>query len=91
MTPKDLVPTARVWLGYTTDTFDDELEQTIQACVLDLQNGGVVYPDLSDKLIQQAVKLYLKAFFRYDDKADRFEKSYEFLKKALELSSDYNQ
>jgi hypothetical protein len=33
----------------------------------------------------------LKAHFRSDPSADKFMKSYEFLKYSLELSSDYNQ
>jgi hypothetical protein len=46
---------------------------------------------LDDPLIKQAMKLYLKAHFRSDPSADKFMKSYEFLKYSLELSSDYNQ
>ena len=63
----------------------------MQACLIDLQNGGVVVIDLTDPLIKQAMKLYLKAQFRNDPSADKFYKSYEFLKFSLELSSDYNQ
>lgn len=88
---KSLVADARVWLRMTTTVHDDEIEQTMDACILDLQNGGVVNIDISDPLIRQALKLYLKAQFGYDTKADRFEKAYEYLKYSLELSSDYNR
>ena len=40
-------------------------------------------------LIQQAVKLYLKAHFGYDDQPEKWEAAYERLKAALSLSSDY--
>ena len=91
MTTAELVAKARIWVGYTTTAFDDEITQTINACILDMRNGGVVYLELSDELIQMAIKLYLKAFFRESDKSERYERQYEFLKKSLENSSDYNR
>lgn len=87
----NLLPEARVWLRITSTALDEEIVQTMDACVLDLQNGGVVSIDITDPLIKQAVKLYLKSQFGYDAKADRFGSAYEFLKYSLELSSDYNQ
>jgi hypothetical protein len=69
---------------------DDELTQTIDACKLDLSNSGVKKLDSSDPLIQQAVKLYCKAQFGYDDPAGDFSRAYEHLKAALSLSGDYN-
>lgn len=89
--PPELLAEAKVWLGYTKNVFDDEIIQTMQACLIDLQNGGVVVIDLTDPIIKQALKLYLKAHFRNDPSAEKFMKSYEFLKYSLELSSDYNQ
>ena len=89
--PASLLASAKIWLGYTKNVFDDEIIQTMQACILDLTNGGVNHIDMDDPLIQQALKLYLKAQFRSDPSADKFAKSYEFLKYSLELSSDYNQ
>ena len=89
--PASLLASAKIWLGYSKNVFDDEITQTIQACILDLTNGGVKKIDLDDPLIQQALKLYLKAQFRSDPSAEKFAKSYEFLKYSLELSSDYNQ
>lgn len=87
---EELIAEARTWLRMTTTTLDDEIEQTIAACILDLNNGGVVNLDTDDALIRQAVKLYLKAQFGYDTSREKFERAYEFLKYSLELSSDYN-
>lgn len=89
--PQSLLDEAKIWVGYSKSVFDDEIVQTLQACILDLNNGGVVVIDLDDPLIKQAMKLYLKAHFRSDPSAEKFMKSYEFLKYSLELSSDYNQ
>lgn len=91
MTAEELVTTAKKWLWETSDVANDEYKQTIEACALDLQNAGVKTPDLSDPLIQQAVKLYLKAQLGYDEQAERFGDAYEHLKHALSISYKYRE
>ncbi len=86
----DLVEAARGWLRIGTRSRDDEIRQTIQACLIDLHNGGVARAPEDDPVIQQAIKLYLKAQFGYDAEAERFAESYEFLKGSLALSGEYN-
>ena len=85
-----IVTSAKKWLRNTSDAFNEEIEQTVDACLLDLKNSGVENRDTTDALIQQAIKLYCKAQFGYNDMGDKFQKSYEFLKAALALSGDYN-
>lgn len=87
---EDMLNEAKLWVGYSKNVFDEEIEQTMQACAIDLGNAGVVNIDFTDPLIKQAVKLYLKAQFRSDDGDNKFANAYEHLKKALALSSDYN-
>lgn len=87
----DLISAAHSWLRISTTSADDEIKQTIAACLIDLKNGGVVVIDVTDAAIRQAIKLYLKAQFGYDDKADKFAQAYEFLKRSLALSGDYNE
>lgn len=89
-TSEDLLAPVKLWLRISSDKMDDELEQTINACKLDLQNSGVKNLNSTDPLIQQAVKLYCKSQFGYDDYAEKFSKAYEHLKAALSLSGDYN-
>ena len=92
-TSESLLAPVKLWLRISSNKMGDELEQTIDACKLDLQNSGVKNLDSSDPLIQQAVKLYCKAQFGYDDSADsagKFAEAYEHLKTALSLSGDYN-
>ena len=91
MTPQELLPEAKKWMHAISDAADDEYVQAIEACVLDLDNAGVVYRDLDDPLIQQAVKLYLKAQAGYEENAERFNEAYEHLKRALAISSTYNR
>lgn len=89
-TSESLLAPVKLWLRIASDKMDDELVQTIDACKLDLQNSGVKNLDSNDPLIRQAVKLYCKAQFGYDDSAGDFSRAYEHLKAALSLSGDYN-
>lgn len=86
----ELVASARGWLRISITSRDEEIRQTLQACLIDLQNGGVVRISLDDAMIQQAMKLYLKSQFGYDADAERFSQAYEHLKFSLALSGDYN-
>lgn len=86
-----LLPAAKVWIRKTVSNLDDEVKQTIAACMLDLKNSGIVNFNSEDPLLQQAAKLYLKAHFGYDDKSEKWEAAYEHLKAALSLSSDYTE
>lgn len=85
-----LLPLARQWIRRTTTTFDAEIMQTLQAGIIDLQTANVNNVDPNSAIIQQALKLYLKAQFGYNDEGDKFQKSYEFLKNSLALSGEYN-
>ena len=86
----ELIASARGWLRITTESRDEEIEQVLGACLIDFSNGGVVVIDPSDPAIQQAMKLFLKSQFGYDNNAERFGKAYEYLKYSLALSGDYN-
>lgn len=85
-----LVVEARLWIRKSSDIFDDEIVQTMNSCLLDLKNAGVQKVDTDDALIKQALKLYLKAQFGYEEDSEKFARSYEHLKSSLSLSGDYN-
>jgi hypothetical protein len=86
----EMVASAKKWLRIETQATDDEVRQTLEACLLDLSIGGVAAISTTDKLIQQAMKLYLKSQYGYDPNADKFGQAYEHLKRALALCGDYN-
>lgn len=90
MSGSEFVENVKNWLRISTHSVDEEIEQVIEACLIDLQNSGVKNPNLEDRLIQQAVKLYAKAQFGYDSNASKFYDSYEYLKISLALSGEYN-
>lgn len=86
-----LLPQAKKWLRRSSDKLDDEILQTIAAAFLDMRNAGIRQLDRDDYLIQQAVKLYLKAHFGYDDQPEKWEAAYERLKASLSLNSEYTR
>lgn len=87
---RDLLPKARLWRRRSTTKFDDEIQQTVAAGLLDLRNAGVVNADIEDALVQQALKFYLKSHFGDDVDSDKWGRAYEHLKAALALSGDYS-
>lgn len=79
-------------LRITSNAFDDEVQDLIDAAQADLQLSGVHATKISatDPLIKRAVVVYCKANFGYDNPdADRLQQSYDLIKQHLTLSSDY--
>lgn len=68
-----------------------ELSDLAEACISDLRIAGVYVSDMKDPLVKQAIKLYSKANFGYDDNTDRYKESYMALKDAMALSGDYGK
>ena len=78
-------------LRITTDAFDDELTNLIEAALLDLGVAGVngYSVSLCDKLVLLAVTTYVKMHFGEPDEYDRLKKSYDEQKAQLSMSSPY--
>lgn len=78
-------------LRISSDIFDDELTDLIQACKVDLSISGIKTIDETDILIQQAIKTYCKANFGLDNPdSEKYQRSYDLLKEHLALCGDYN-
>lgn len=72
---------------------DTEIQDLIDAAKGDLKISGIIESKIieTDPLIIQAIKVYCKANFGYDNpEAERFQKSYDLLKMSLSLAGDYN-
>lgn len=87
----DYVAAIRQRLRLTTDDFDNELTDLINAARADLALGGVVEEkanDETDPLILKAVETYVKAEFGLDNEdADRYRASYKEQRNSLTLPS----
>ena len=80
-------------IAATTNNFDTEIQDLINAAIADLKMAGVVADKAvdSDALIKRAIVTYCKSHFGYDNPdASRFWQSYESLKSHLVLAGDYN-
>ncbi len=77
----------------STDVFDDEITDLIEAARDDLALAGVVREKAdsdTDSLIRRAVITYVKAHFGWDNPdADRLQLSYDSLKRHMLLSFEY--
>lgn len=86
----NLLVKVRKSLRISTDSFDDELQDLIDACKLDLELSGIVV-DETNPLTAMAITVYSKANFGLENPDfDKFNKSYDSLKTHLALSGTYN-
>lgn len=76
---------------------DDDLADSISACLKDLEICGVQAPvpddpQETDPLIMNAIKLYCKAEFTDDaDKAAKYMTRYDALKSSLMMAEGYKE
>lgn len=76
-------------LRITTNAFDSELNDLIDAAKLDLGIAGVVLPDELDAICQKAIITYCKVNFGEPDDYDRLKASYDEQKAQLSMASGY--
>lgn len=69
---------------------DEEIEELVESCRTELKLAGV-YGDESDPLYLQAVRLYCKAHYGYDEDTDRFLSAFQSLRDSMALSGDYKE
>lgn len=76
-------------LRITTDAFDDELTDLIEAAKLDLQIAGVTIPAELDAIVNRAIITYCKMNFGIPDDYDRLKKSYDEQKAQLSTATGW--
>ena len=82
----DLVKMA---LRITTDAFDDELTDLIEAAKQDLGLSGVLMQDEPDPIVRRAIVTYCKCNFGIPDDYDRLKASYDEQKAQLMVATGY--
>lgn len=78
-------------LRITTDAFDSELNDLINAAYDDLGIAGVVNTESETPLIIRAVITYCRCNFGQPDEYDRLKASYDEQKAQLSMNSDYTE
>lgn len=76
-------------LRLTTNAFDDDIEDLIDAALGDLGIAGVDNLDDSDPMIIRAIETYCKLHFGEPEEADRLKRSYDEQKAQLSTNSRY--
>ena len=87
---EELLQKIKLALRISHAKLDDEIEDNIQACLLDLKMHGIDHKDGDDLLIQNAVKLYCKAEYTDDlTKAEKYAARYRELRDCLKVAEGY--
>lgn len=76
-------------LRVTTNAFDSELTDLIQAAVLDLKVAGVTNDDTTNALVRRAVVTYCRMHFGEPDDYDRLKKSYDEQKAQMGMATGF--
>lgn len=80
----------KINLRISHNVLDDDLTDTISACLADLRVCGVFDPQADDPLILNAIKLYCRAEYTDDtSKAAAYKERYDALKSCLMMASEY--
>jgi hypothetical protein len=76
-------------LRLTTQAYDNELTDLIDAALLDLGVAGVTEDDQTNALIKRAIVTYCKVHFGSPADFDRLKKIYDEQKAQLGMATDY--
>lgn len=85
----DIKTAAKTALRITTNAFDSEIEDLIQAAKADLGLAGVSNDSTEDPLVRRAVLTYVKANFGQPDDYDRLKASYDEQKAQMGMATNY--
>ncbi len=76
-------------LRISTDAYNSELTDLIEAAKLDLGVAGVVVPQTVDALVTKAIITYCKMSFGLPEDYDRLKRSYDEQKAQLSNATGY--
>lgn len=87
----EILASVKLALRVTTDAFDTELNELVEAAQGDLGIAGVTNTDTTDALIRRAVITYCRMHFGQPDDYDRLKKSYDEQKAQLSMATGYTR
>ena len=76
-------------LRITTNAYDDELKDLIEAAQIDMGIAGVVLSDEADAIVTRAIITYCKMLFGLPEDYDKLKKSYDEQKAQLSNATGY--
>lgn len=84
-----MLESVKLALRITTNAFDDEIQDLINAALADLGIAGITNQDQTDALIKRAVITYCRVNFGEPDDYDRMKASYDEQKAQLKTATGY--
>lgn len=84
-----LIDDVKLALRVTTNAFDPEVSDLINAAVADMGIAGVSNNDTTDPLVKRAVITYCRLNFGQPDDYDRLKASYDEQKAQLGMATGY--
>lgn len=84
-----MLESVKLALRITTDAFDDEIQDLINAALADLGIAGITNLDEADALIKRAVITFCRVNFGEPDDYDRMKASYDEQKAQLQVATGY--
>lgn len=84
-----MLDATKLALRVSTDAFDTEIEDLIDAAILDMGLAGVDLQDTTDYLIKRAVITYCRLNFGQPDDYDRLKASYDEQKAQMGMATGY--
>ncbi len=84
-----MIDKVKLALRITTNAFDVEIYDLIEAALRDLGIAGVANDDTTDPLIIRAVITYCKCHFGEPDEYDRLKRAYDEQKAQLSMATGY--
>lgn len=87
----EILASVKLALRVTTNAFDSEINDLIEAAQADLGIAGVTNTDTADALIRRAVTTYCRMHFGQPDDYDRLKKSYDEQKAQLSMATGYTR
>lgn len=85
----NILNAVKLALRITTDAFNSELNDLIDAALLDMGIAGITNDSEGDPLVLRAVITYCKLNFGQPDDYDRLKKSYDEQKAQLSMATGY--
>ena len=86
-----LLDTCKMAMRVTTDAYDTEIEEYIDAAKLDLSIAGVEIPQSADALVNKAIMTYVRMSFGAPSNYDKLKASYDEQKAQLMNATGYTE
>ena len=85
----DILSAVKMALRISTNAFDMQLQDLVDAAKLDLGIAGVVLPSTMDAIVRTAIITYVRLHFGQPDDYDQLKRSYDEQKAQLSTATGY--